>query len=149
MASLLFSPEINSLCVEDSCDYIEINDFGGNKGSHKQIIFWEWREQGVANIQREITGEPTGLVKYGAGFAVIEYKIIQSKMSPRGISPIVDHDYKNNRITATFWDVGDKVLRRVAAKWIIYTKGPDPEQANLKVWIRGNRKGLTEPPKSN
>jgi predicted transcriptional regulator len=44
VASLLFAPEINNLCVEDSCDYIEINDFGETGEDRKQIVFWEWRK---------------------------------------------------------------------------------------------------------
>lgn len=149
VVSLLFATDINSICIEDSCDYIEINDFGRAGASRKQIIFWEWKKEGVANIQRKITGEPTGLIQYGAGFTVIEYRMIQSEMSPRGISPMVDHDYKNNRITVIFWDIRDKALRRMTAKWIIYTKSPDSEQANLEVWAKGSRRGLTRPLKSN
>ena len=149
VVSLLFTPDTERFCIEDSCDYIEINDFGGAGESRKQIIFWEWRERGVANIQRKITGDPTGLIQYGPGFAVVEYKMIRSDTAPLGTDPIIEHDFKKNLVRAIFWDGRGDVMRKITAKWIIYTKCPDPEQANLKVWAKDSRKGLTAPPKSN
>ena len=149
VASLIFAPETNNLCIRDSCDYIEINDFGETGENRKQIVFWEWRKRGVIHVQRKITGEPTGLVKYGAGFTVIEYRTIQSEAFPRGAKLVVSHDYENSRVTVIFWDNVDNVMRMATAKWIVYTKCPDTEQSNIKIWAKGQRKGLTEPMKSN
>ena len=141
--SMLLTPDIDTGCIKDRCDYIEINEFGQTYGSRTQIIFWEWRDSGVAHIQRKKTGEPTGLVQYGGGFVVVDYKMMKCETHSGGVRPLVSH--KKKGVTVVFWDRSDDVVREVSAKWIVYTECRDPEQANLKIFASEHRKGLTDP----
>jgi len=124
VVSLVFSPN-HDVIVEDTCDYIEFNTFYNSGGviGHFQVIFWEWKNGGVAQIERDPAGKETGSIKYGPGFVVVAYRMMQSK-------PLVDCR---------------RVMRRVHGKWIIYTKGNDTEQENLELFPSRLRRGLFEP----
>ena len=139
VVSLVFSPN-HDVIVEDTCDYIEFNTFYNSGGviGHFQVIFWEWKNGGVAQIGRDSTGKETGSIKYGPGFVGVAYRMMQSK-------PLVDYGYKNKRVSVLFWDKNSRVMRRVHGKWIIYTKGNDTEQENLELFPSRLRRGLFEP----
>ena len=145
VVSLLSIQPGRSLVIEDSCRFIEHNTVLGNRGVQlTQIIFWEWRDRGVAHVERTITGEPTGLVQYGGGFVVVDYIVERGVNHPSGKVPQICRN-KDRSVTVIFWDNSDNVMRKVTGQWISYTKTIDREQENLKVWSSQNRRGLTSP----
>jgi hypothetical protein len=146
IASLL-SPESN-LIIEDKCDYIEFNDFGiSENGSYSsQIIFWEWKNAGVAHVQRDLAGKETGLIQYGEGFVVVDWRMIRSERSPNATRVMISRCHRGSGLVEVlFWDSSDRVVRKVVAKWIVRSRGYDREQANLEVFPSKNRRGLFEP----
>ena len=146
VASLL-SPE-SKLIIGDRCDYIEFNDFSvsENGDCYSQIIFWEWRDTGVAHVQRDLAGKETGLVKYGGGFVVVDWRMTRSVRSPNATKVMVSRYRRGSgTVEVLFWDNKDKVIRKVVAGWIAHSRGYDRERANLEVFSSQHRKGLSKP----
>ena len=139
VVSLAFSPD-HGVIVEDSCDYIEFNTFYNTGGdtSHFQVIFWEWKNKGVAHIERDLTGRRTGFIKYGAGFVVVDYRMMEGE-------PTVEYGCERKRVSVLFWDKNSHVMRAVHGKWIVRTKGSDREQENLELFPSRLRRGLFKP----
>ena len=139
VVSLAFSPD-RGVIVEDNCDYIEFNTFSNARGviSRFQVIFWEWKSRGVAHIERDLAGRETGLIKYGAGFVVVDYRMMEGE-------PPVQYGHKKKRVSVLFWDKNSQVMRIVHGKWIVRTKGSDREQENLEIFPSRLRRGLFEP----
>jgi hypothetical protein len=146
VASLL-SPE-SKLTIEDRCDYIEFNSFdsSGNGNYYSQIIFWEWRDSGVANTQKDLAGRKTGLITYSGGFSVVDWRMLKSERSPNAVSvTVLRYHGAPGLIGVIFWDSKDKIFRKVVAKRIIHSKGNDREQENAGLFPSKSRRGLSGP----
>jgi hypothetical protein len=149
----LFNPDLlGGLIVEDSSDYIEINNIyrhdadGFLEKRMVQIIWWEWRDSILLPEIDLITKKQTGNWKSGSDFVVKDFRVTYSiSSSPKEVRKIAPKIY-GDKWVCIFWDKDDRCFRRVISNWKIITHTlHDREIKNRDILKINNRNKLTKP----